>query len=149
MSTATAIKTILEADATLLATATGGVWDFDETGQKGLSRTLTPAAFDAAGVIKPCILIRQRSETPAGGLADDAAQYVSTSQVVELWIYQDRGYATIETMRQRCFVLLHGRQVTGAFVVRWAGDVRSGRDIDIDAFVERSDYQVIARRSSS
>ena len=149
MSTQNAVKTILKADATLLAAATGGIWDFDETGHKGINRTVTPTAFDAAGTIKPCILIRLRSETPAGGLNDDPAQYVSTRQIVELWLYQYGGYSTIETMRTRCYSLLHGQQLAGTFVVTWAGDVRGQRDLELDASVERSDYQGIAKRSSS
>lgn len=149
MSTQSAVKTILEADATLLAAATGGIWDFGETGHKGINRTVTPTAFDEVGRIKPCVLIRLRSETPAGGLNDDPAQYVSVRQIVELWFYQDSGYTTIETLRNRCYTLLHGRQLAGTFVVTWAGDVRGQRDLELDASVERSDYQGIVKRSSS
>jgi len=147
MSTLSAAKAILEADATLLAIATGGVWDFDETGRLGLSRTLTPAAFDANGLVKPCVLLKLRSSTPDHVLQDDAGQYSSLVEMLEVWFYEDTGYAHIETMRERVYALLHAQQLTGTFAVYWAGDVRDQRDIELDASVERSQYQVYRGRS--
>ena len=148
MSTQSAIKARLEADATLVATATGGIYDFDETGRLGINRGNTPAAFDATtGVIKPTVLVRLRSRNPDFVLQDDTSQYQSVRDMVELWFYQDSGYTTIETMRDRCFALLHATQVTGAFAVRWAGDIRGQYDFELNASVERSDYQVNTRRS--
>ena len=94
MSALSAAKTILEADATLLATATGGVWDFDETGRLGLSRTLTGGAFDSNGILKPCLLLKLRSSTPDSILADDATKYVSVREMLEVWFYQDTGYSS-------------------------------------------------------
>ena len=118
MSALAAAKAILEADATLLATATGGVWDFDETGRLGLSRQSTPAAFDANLTIKPCILVKSRSTNPDYILADDANKYVSTREILEIWLYQDSGYSTIETMKLRIHILLHTVQLVGTFVCR-------------------------------
>ena len=148
MSALSAAKAILEADATLLATATGGIFDYTETGRQGLSRTITPTAFDSNGIIKPCVLLKLRDAIPDGQLADDASQYVSVRQILEAWFYADSSFAAIETMRDRVFTLLHGKQLTGTFVVRWAGDVRGQRDIELDAFLERSDYLVITKRSA-
>lgn len=147
MSTLSAAKAVLEADATLLATATGGVWDFDETGRLGLSRTLTAAAFDANGLIKPCVLLKLRSSVPDGHLRDDANQYSSLVEMLEVWFYEDTGYSNIETMRDRVYALLHATQLTGTFAVHWAGDVRAQRDVELDASVERSQYQVYRARS--
>lgn len=147
MSALSSIKTRLEADATLLATATGGIWSFDETGRLGINRTNTPVAFDSAGIIRPCLLLRLRSATPDYVLQDDTSQYQSVRESIELWFYEDSGYSAIETMRSRCYALLHATQVTGAFAIRWAGDIRSQIDFDLNASVERSDYTVITRRS--
>jgi hypothetical protein len=144
MSALSAAKTILEADATLLAAATGGVWDFDETGRLGLSRsnTATSAAYDASGVLKPAVVIRLRSSTPDGILRDDPDQYVSVREMLEVWFYQDSGYTAIETMRNRVYTLLHAVQLSGTFRCYWSGDVRSQRDDILDASVERSDFVV-------
>lgn len=142
-----AIKTRLEADATLLATATGGIYDLTETGRLGINRTNTPAAFDSAGIIKPCVLLRLRSATPDFVLQDDNGQYQSVREAIEVYFYEDSGYTTIETMRSRVYALLHATQVTGAFAIRWAGDIRSSIDFDLNASVERSDYSVVTKRS--
>jgi hypothetical protein len=149
MSIISAAKALLEADATLLATATGGIFDFDETGRMGIGRTNTPGAFDQTNeTIKPCVLVKVRSSVPDYILADDTNQLVSFRHTLEVWFYQDSGFTTIETMRDRVYALLHARQFGGAFMSYWQGDVRFPvRDIEIDANVERSEYLVRAKRS--
>ena len=148
MSALSSIKARLEADATLLATATGGIYDLTETGRLGINRTNTPSAFDAAGVIKPCLLLRLRSATPDGVLQDDSGQYQSVREAIEVYFYEDSGYTNIETMRSRVYTLLQATQVAGAFAIRWAGDIRSSIDFDLNASVERSDYSVVTYRSA-
>jgi len=143
MSAVAAAKALLEADTTLMATATGGIWDFDETGRLGLSRTLTPAAFDEHGRIKPCVVLKGRSCVPFG-IAD--GQYVTTRQMLEVWFYEDAGYGNIKTMRQRVYALLHEVQLAGTFVCRWANSLRGPRDTDLGANVERSEYAVIGKQ---
>lgn len=148
MSILSAAKNILEADATLLALATGGIWDFDETGRMGIGRTNTPGAFDqATEIIKPCLLIKLRSSVPDYILADDSNQYVSLRETLEVWFYADLSFSPIENMRSRVYVLLHAKQFGGAFMSYWQGDVRNQRDIELDSWVERSDYLVRAKRS--
>lgn len=152
MSILAAVKTLLEADATLLAAATGGIYDYGETGRDGISRTAaaTSAAFDSYGVIKPCILLKSRSETPDGMLADDAERMVSLREVIEAWFYEDSGYSNIDTMRARVYRLLHAAQVSGSVVVYWQGDSRFGvRDPDLDANVLRSEYSARVVRTAT
>lgn len=146
-TTLASAKTLLEADATLLALATGGIWDWDETGRMGINRSnsATSAAF-TSGIIKPCLLLKLRTSVPFGGIADDASRVVSTREMLEVWAYQDNGYSTIKSMLSRVFVLLQGQQL-GGFVCRWALDVQPGRDVDLDASVERADYAVITMKS--
>lgn len=148
MSTLSLIKARLEADATLLAIATGGVYDFDETGRMGINRTNTPVAFDSNGVIRPCVLLRLRTSVPDLALRDDPAQYTTLRENIEVWLYQDSGYTTIEAMRDRVYTLLHARPVANTFQLYWTGNVRFPRDPELDANVERSDYQAVSRRSS-
>ena len=148
MSAIGAIKTVLEADATLLATATGGVWDYDETDRQGLSRTTAPGAFDASKNIKPCVLLKLRSSIPDGQLADSAGQVASVRETIEVWLYQDRGYTAIETMGLRIYALLHEQRLPGTFLVSWQGALRAGRDIGIDANIERNDYLAVTIRQT-
>lgn len=149
MGIVTTIKTILEADATLTALATGGIYDMDEAGAKGINRTLTPSAFDGNGIIKPSILIRLRSSTPDPALQDDSNQYIAVREVVEVYLFQDSGYSTIDGMRARVYALLHAKRLSNTFRVEWAGDVRTMRDNDLDSSVERADYLSITWRSVS
>lgn len=147
MSALSAAKTVLEADGTLLATATGGIYDYDETGRLGISRTTTPAAFDSNELIKPCVLLKSRSLRPDYILADDATQYVSAQEILEAWFYEDTGYTNILTMKARVYALLHTAALSGTFACYWIGDVQDQRDVDIDASVERSEYQVYLPQS--
>lgn len=140
MSFLSAAKTILEADATLLATATGGIWSIDEAGRMGLNRTNTPSAFDSSGIIKPCVLLRARAMVPDFILRDDSNQYNSARQILECYFYQDNAYTSIVTMRDRVYVLLNMKQLTGTFLVSWAGHSGEQFDYDINACVERSEY---------
>lgn len=149
MSILSAAKALLEADATLLATATGGIFSYDETGRMGIGRTNTPDAFDqATEIIKPCVLIKTRAPVADYTLADDANQLVSYREALEIWLYQDSGYTTIETMEARIYTLLHAKQFGGAFMCYWQQNVRFPvRDIELDANVERMEFAVRAKRS--
>lgn len=149
MSAESAIKAVLEADATLLATATGGIYSFDEAGSEGLNRTTTPSAWDSNGVLKPCIMVSARQANPGYNVPDDGNQSMDVRQVVELYFFQFDGYSAIETMKSRCYVLLHAKRLSGPYRVDWAGDARLGRDLDLDCFVERVDYLTIYIRSGS
>ena len=148
MSGLSAAKTILEADGTLLTTATGGVYDFNETGRLGINRTTTPGAFDSNEILKPCVLLRVRSARADGGLADDATKYTSIREALEIYFYEDDGYSNIETMRDRVYTLLHAVQLSGTFICYWQNDVRGARDDELDASVERSEYLVRFKRSA-
>lgn len=144
-TTLASAKTLLEADTgNLLLLATGGIWDWDETGRMGLSRTNQPTAF-TSGIIKPCLLLKLTSSVPFGDIADDAAQIVSVREMLEVWAYQDSGYSTIKSMLDRVYTLLQGKPV-GGFVCRFAETFQMPRDIEMDANVERWRYAVVALR---
>lgn len=144
-TTLASAKAILEADSTLLALATGGVYDFDETGRMGINRTNTAAAF-TSGIIKPCLLLKLRTSVAYGDIADDASQKTGARDMLEVWAYQDNGYSTIKSMLDRVYVLLQGKRV-GGVSCRWALNVQPPRDIEMDANVERADYAVVYLRS--
>lgn len=150
MSLRGAIKAVLEADATLLATLTGGVYDKSELGRRGISPTSTPGAYGDQGTLKPLCVVKARGSTVDGALADDAHQYASFRQVVELWFYQESGDTALETAMARAAALLHGKQVTDSFVVRWIGNPVLDREApELEGVsVTRSDYEVISALSA-
>ena len=148
MSYAAAIKTLLAADATLMAVLTGGIYDFLETRKLGINSVTTPSAF-ASGVLKPTALLKGDSETPFGGIADPNAQYITVSQLVSVWLYNDgdAGYAALATARDRIYALLQNSRVVGAFEIRLANIIEgvSVPELDYAALI-RADYQVFGRR---
>lgn len=148
MTALSAAKAVLEADATLLATATGGVYDYNETGRMGINRTnpATAAAFDSDGIIRPCVLVKLRSSIPDGAVTDEVDQRSSHIQMIECWLYADVDFTAIDTMSSRIYTLLHAKRLNGPFFLRWAGDIPGPRDLTLDAWVQRSDFQVNALR---
>lgn len=141
-------KAILEADsANLVLLATGGIYDWDETGRMGINRNnaATSAAFGTT-TIKPCLLLKLRTSVPFGGVADDSLKVVSAREMLEVWAYQDNGYSTCKAMLDRVYTLLQG-QPLGGYVCRWALSIQPTRDMEMDANVERSDFAVIVMRS--
>lgn len=113
MSREADFATVMEADATLMAILTGGVHVSGEVGPEGISRHTTPSAFDSDGYLLPCALVRQRALVPDGIVRDGQAQHVSAAQVVEIWLYEDRGYSNIDSAIMRLFVLFEGVTVGG------------------------------------
>lgn len=146
------IKSLLAADATLLATLTGGVYSFAaDTKRLGLSRTMSPSPY-LNGYLRPCALVKARDEVPSGGLLDSDQQYASIRQSVEVWLYNDgdAGYAALETARNRVYTLLQLVSLSGGGLVSWTNNLSNVRDTSLDnAAVLRADYVVNGWRQSS
>jgi len=108
------VRTVLAADSTLMALLTGGVYTWTTTGKLFISRdnTATSTAFDADGTLKPCCVVKSRSAVPVPTLTDPLPLQGERT-VLELWFYQDDGYTTIESAKQRAFKLLHEACIEG------------------------------------
>lgn len=137
MTIRNAIKSLLEADTTLLATLTGGVY-----GEAEISRQATPGAFDANGEIEPCALLTMEAEDPAGPFETSSRAFVT------VYFYARSGYSAIDTALARVYALLHRQRVSGEGVweIRHAGDVRDQRDPALDCAMSMSRYTVYRRR---
>lgn len=136
------------ADATLVATLTGGVWKKETTGVEGVGRETTPSAFDTNGYVRPTALVRQRDTVPDNVVRDLMAQKVSTSVVVEIYLYEDRGYTNIDAAMSRLFVLLEGYQFSDSFEIQWINTVDRIRDMGAlkGCSLARMDWQVSSVR---
>ena len=123
---------VLNADATLLATLTGGVWKRESVGVEGLTRATAAAAFDSSGYLRPCALIAERATVPDGVVKDLMAQKVSTRVIVEVYLYADAGagYSALDTAAARIYVLLQGKQFTGSAEVELVNVVGRWREVD-------------------
>jgi hypothetical protein len=134
----------MEADTTLMAILTGKVWASGEVGLEGITRDAAPTAFDASGWLKPCALVRQRGNVPTFDVVDYDAQVTSARQIVEIWLYQDSGYAAIDAAMARLYTLFQGHIMAGTFEIRLANDVDRQRDTGAlaGASLRRLDFQV-------
>ncbi len=148
MSRESQFETVMEADATLMAILTGGVWTKEATGVEGVGRETTPSAFDANGYVRPTALVRQRDTVPDNAVRDLMAQKVSTSVVVEIYLYEDRGYTNIDAAMSRLFTLFEGYQFSDSFEVQWVNTVDRIRDMGAlkGASLARMDWQVSSVR---
>lgn len=100
-----AVKALLAADTTLMATLTGGVYD-----RRGINRTLTPAAYSSTtGALLPCAVITQEATAPKGD-----AEFDFETIYFQVWLYEEEGnaYAAIDVARDRVRALLHRQVVT-------------------------------------
>lgn len=155
MSLADDIKTILVADAgvggvnTLL---TGGIYTFGELGEHGINRRDNPSAFNGT-LLKPCAVIKDRAQTPDNGIMNPDLQLVSYSQVVEIWLYNNRnaGYASLETVWNRIYGLLQGKPVgANKNIAYWARNPWSMKEPEIEnAVFIRNEFEFRAMMTAS
>jgi hypothetical protein len=95
---------LLGADATLLATATGGVYDSRE-----INRTATPAAYDSTtGLLNPCVLVAMSTPVAAGPHPD----YRMTQDFFLVYYYAPEGNLdALDVMRERVRSLIHQKRI--------------------------------------
>lgn len=124
------IAALLEADATLLAILTGGVYTAGTVGLDGITRESAPDAFDASGWLLPCALVKQRGNVPTSDVRDYDAQVTSATQVVEVWLYSDQGdgYTAIDQAKDRIYTLLQGEMLSDSFEVTLTNVIDRQRD---------------------
>jgi hypothetical protein len=143
MSRESEIYTILNASAPLLAVLSGGLYKAEDVGVEGISRETTPAAF-SSGYLAPCALIRQRGEFVTNDAVEFDELLISTEQVVEIWLYEDRGYTNLDAARVLIMSLLNGEFLTGSFELQLANVIDRQRDQGAlkGASLARMDYQI-------
>lgn len=153
MTYASAIVTRLNADATLMSYLTGGVHDFSDVGRKGINRLQVPGAYsETSGLLKPVAVVIEADETPDGQAVNASDGFMSTVTPIYIFIYDsgDAGYATIKTVYDRIYSLLHTKQLPGAFQILWTGTQRDKREPLLkDAGFYRADFRVHGYRSAT
>lgn len=135
----------MEADATLMLILTGGVYESGEVGLEGITREATPGAF-SSGYLRPCALVKQRATVPDGIIEDDIDQDTSVRQVVEIWLYDDRSFTSIDAAANRIFTLFQGWQPSDAFPVKLINWIDRQRDQGAlaGASLARLDFEVFS-----
>jgi hypothetical protein len=116
----------MEADSALSLILTGGVYTAGAVGREGISRDTTPAAFDSNGYLRPCALVRQRTLTADNQVVD--VTIASATLVLEIYIYEDSGFSSIDSALARLFTLFNQYQFSNSFPVEWIGTINRERD---------------------
>ena len=124
MSLADDIKTVLNADASLLAILTGGV----HVGIMEINRQDASGAFDATTKeIKPCALIKLGVENKLS----DTRRGVQTP--ITIYLYERNGYSSINAAMVKIFNHLNEEKIgTNTWNIRHSNTVYDQRDIALD-----------------
>lgn len=143
MSRESDFKTLLDADAPLNVILTGGIYIYEDVGVEGISRETTPGAY-SSGYLLPCALIKQRGEVVTPDAKDYDTLLLSTSQVVEIWLYEDRGYSNLDNAKSRLITILHGYTFSTAFEAELIHVVDRQRDESAlkDSSLVRLDWMI-------
>lgn len=94
-----AVKTAISGDTTLAGILTGGVYDL-----RGINRTLTPAAYNSSGALKPCAVVTVEAAVPLG---HREGRFEQVFVVVYLYEEEGNGFAGIGPAALRLRSLLH------------------------------------------
>lgn len=145
MTIADDVKTTLAAVSAISTALTGGIHTYEDTGRLGVNRDSVSAAYDSTtGLLKPCCMVKERSETSDGGIRD--INVASTRRVIELWFYTDgdNTYDTLETVQRLAITALDEQMIgTSKRILRWFANPIQEKDPALDnACMLRSDYAV-------
>lgn len=123
MTLSSEIKTILEANASLMAVLTGGIFvDVEE-----ISLQKTASAFDSNKEIKPCALIKIPNEAPAGPYKTS----VRTTFII--YLYQRSGYDKIAAAMVYIYGDLNEHKIgTNVWNIEHVNSVHQQRDQALD-----------------
>lgn len=138
------VAAILEGDETLDAILTGGIYTSGDLGPLGITRDTAADAFDSSGWLQPCALVKEAASVTTADVNDYEAQASSARQRVEVWLYQDRTYAALDSARARIRTLLHGEFLDDSFEMRLAQEWTRLRDPGAlaGASMARMDFQI-------
>jgi hypothetical protein len=130
------IVTYLKTDVTLAAIVTGGVYNYPDTGRKGLTKLLAPVAFsEVDGMIKPAAVVLQLKSVNDNQIVNPTDGYNSTVTPINIWIYDrgttDTGYENIKAAAARIYQLLAFTQLTNMFQILYDGTIKDKREPDL------------------
>lgn len=118
----------------------GGVFARGAFGRDGLPRKAI--TLDADNFPQPCLLVKERSVTPDGGVYDAPTQTTSAVGMVECWLYQHEGYSQIDAAMPFLFAAMQGRKFARTFGARLGFHLRRQFDPALGLCAERLDWQI-------
>lgn len=128
MTYASAVKTILQADATLVALLPGGIYIYQETGRKGLNREQLIAWFAQNSPLMNAGLVIYEAEEQADNQVVGSMTSAASSFTLLFINDGNKGFNTLEQAAARAYTLLHQTRIPGAFQFLWEGTVKNQRE---------------------
>ncbi|HAE59364.1 MAG TPA: hypothetical protein DCG54_07620 [Anaerolineae bacterium] len=129
------VKALLLADATLMASLTGGVHDAAE-----ISRQLTPGAFDANAELLPCALIKTGTENAL------ARKIEAVQTPLVIYFYQRSGYSAIDLALPRTYQLLEAQHFIGIWEIQFNTEIARTWDDALKASLAVQRFNAIRKR---
>lgn len=123
----TTASPVIVTGTALMSILTGGVYVAGLVGQEGINRDTTTGAF-SSGYLLPCSLVRQRGLIPDLEIMELGEQLASVTQVVEIYLYEDTGYSSIDAALNRLYFLFHGHRFSDGGIVEWINTIDRLRD---------------------
>lgn len=148
MTIESTIVTLLQADATLVAALTGGIYSKQAIGKLGIdsNNALTPNAYtlvNQKNVLRPLVVIRLRTLVPQGNRHDRKNQHIGAQGVLECWFYDENLYTTITTARDRVYTLLSDKTITSIGALTLDNRIEGLRAEELNnAALLRDDYTI-------
>lgn len=134
MTLGTDVQAVLDADATLAAVLTGGVYAQDSVGE--ISRQNTPGAFDGNAELLPCALVGEGTETPRGPYRH-AGSGDSVQTPIIIYFYEREGYVNTSTAMERVLTLLNRQRIgSGTWRLEYESSIRNQADQTLEASLE-------------
>lgn len=109
------VATRLRADTVLATILTGGIYTSGELGTEGLTNPKTTPGVYAAGLLKPCCIVKAGGEVDDPRIVDEEEQIVGESLTVQCWLYERVTRVAIEAAKARIYALLQDKPFTGTW----------------------------------
>lgn len=138
MSYGDTVVTILKANLDLSNLLTGGIYNYPESGRKGINRTSLPEAYYPAssttpGLLKPTAIVVEHDEVADGQIVSPNTGIKSVVVPIYVWIYDDggKGYEVISAAWDIVYTLLADRRIEGGFQALLRNTLKNRRDRDM------------------
>lgn len=123
MTIESAIVDIILADGTITALVDDRVYAKEDLGPDGLTGQERPDIYNSDIELQTCIMVKERDVIADGQVIDFEDKEMSALQIVEIYIYQERGYGDIDAIRSRLRKILMGEYLDNTFELEWVLDI--------------------------
>lgn len=124
MTVSNDIVTLLQANATLVSLATGGIVTYDDLGGNALTYTSYPAGFDSNHRLKYVIAVRERQRLATNSVTWEFRQQHSYSQALEVGFFAGKhlSFDVLEQMQSIVYGLLQNTRLADRGRIEWRND---------------------------